>query len=343
LQLQAWRSPANFAKMWAMTANKLHLVTEEADRLDRGLARLHPAMSRAQFQRLIAAGHVRIAGKVVTDAGHKVNAREPVTVDLPEPEPAALAAEPMALDILFEDRHLIVLNKPAGLVVHPAAGHAAGTLVNALLAHCGAELSGIGGIKRPGIVHRLDKDTSGILVVAKSDAAHKGLSEQFAAHGRDGRLERAYLAFVWGVPERRSGTITTGIARSTANRQKMAVSRSIEARQAITHYRLKETFGPACSLIECRLETGRTHQIRVHLAHIGHPLLGDSTYGGGFKSAASRLPPAARTVLNALKRQALHAYLLAFEHPVTGKPMRFETPLSEDLSQLHHELQLQSK
>jgi 23S rRNA pseudouridine1911/1915/1917 synthase len=325
-----------------MTANSLSLVADQADRLDRCLGRLHPTISRAQFQRLIAAGHVRVADHTIADAGFRVKAGQNITVTLPEPEAAEPLAETMALDILFEDRHLIVLNKPAGLVVHPAAGHASGTLVNALLAHCGEELSGIGGVRRPGIVHRLDKDTSGILVVAKTDAAHKGLSQQFAAHGRDGRLERAYLAFVWGVPERKSATITTGIARSTTNRQKMAVSRREDAREAITHYKVLESFGTACCLVECRLETGRTHQIRVHMAHIGHPLLGDATYGGGFKSAAKRLSPSAQVLLNTLKRQALHAYILAFEHPVTGKPLRFETSLPEDLSQLHQELRLQS-
>jgi 23S rRNA pseudouridine1911/1915/1917 synthase len=325
-----------------MTKETLRLLVVEEGRLDRTLARLHPAISRAQFQRLIALGHVSLAGKTITDAGQKLRKDELITVVMPPAAPAIPAAEPMALDILFEDRHLIVLNKPAGLVVHPAAGHASGTLVNALLAHCGEELSGIGGVKRPGIVHRLDKDTSGILVVAKTDEAHKGLSEQFAAHGRDGRLERAYLAFVWGVPERKSGIITTGISRSTTNRQKMAVSRRADAREAITHYKVLESFGTACSLVECRLETGRTHQIRVHLAHIGHPLLGDATYGGGFKSAATRLSPSTQNILNILKRQALHARLLAFEHPVTGKALRFETDLPEDLSQLHQELRLQS-
>jgi 23S rRNA pseudouridine1911/1915/1917 synthase len=332
----------DFRQDVAMTANTLNLVASEEGRLDRMLARLHPAISRARFQRLIATERVHVDGRIVDDPGFKVKSGQQMTIEVPEAEPAAPAAEHIPLDILFEDRHLIVLNKPAGLVVHPAAGHASGTLVNALLAHCGEELSGIGGVKRPGIVHRLDKDTSGILVVAKTDEAHKGLSQQFAAHGRDGKLERAYLAFVWGVPERKSGTIATGIGRSTANRQKMAVSRRADAREAITHYKLLESFGTACSLLECNLETGRTHQIRVHMAHIGHPLLGDTTYGGGYKSAATRLSTAAQAVLNTLKRQALHARLLAFEHPVTGKPMRFEAGLPDDLIQLHQELQLQS-
>ena len=325
-----------------MTSPALALTADAVDRLDRALARLHPEMSRARFQRLITDGRVTIDGKGARDPGQKLKPGQVIVVALPPPEAAEPQAQPMALDILYEDGDLIVINKPAGLVVHPAAGHASGTLVNALIAHCGATLSGIGGVKRPGIVHRLDKDTSGVLVVAKTDRAHKGLSEQFAAHGRDGRLERAYLAFVWGVPERHTGTIATGIARSTTNRQKMAVSSRKDARQAITHYKLKEPFGSACSLVECRLETGRTHQIRVHLAHIGHPLLGDGVYGSGFKSAAKRLSPSAQAVLNTLKRQALHAWLLVFEHPVTGTRMRFESSLPKDLSHLHQELRLQS-
>jgi 23S rRNA pseudouridine1911/1915/1917 synthase len=326
-----------------MAERTLIVEADGTDRLDRALARREPAISRAQFQRLIAAGHVRVEGAVVTDPGHRLHPRQVVVVERPAPEPAAPAPEAMALDILFEDRHLIVINKPAGLVVHPAAGHASGTLVNALLAHCGDELSGIGGVKRPGIVHRLDKDTSGILVAAKTDAAHRSLAQQFAAHGRDGKLERAYLAFVWGRPERRSGTIRTGIARSSSNRQKMAVAHRPGVREAITHYRVAQTFGTVCSLVECRLETGRTHQIRLHMAHIGHPLLGDSTYGGGFKSSANRLPESLKITVNALKRQALHASVLAFEHPVSARRLRFETPLPDDLSQLHQELRLQSK
>lgn len=318
----------------AMTPRALNLLAAQAGRLDRSLARLHPAISRAQFQRLIAAGHVSIEDRVIEDAGHTVKPGQHITVELPEPEPAGPVAESIALDILHEDRHLIVLNKPAGLVVHPAAGHATGTLVNALLAHCGESLSGIGGRKRPGIVHRLDKDTSGILVAAKNDQAHRGLSEQFAVHGRDGRLERAYLAIVWGVPERKSGTIATGIARSTANRQKMAVSNRADAREAITHYKVLENFGALCSLVECRLETGRTHQIRVHMAHLGHPLLGDQLYGAGFKSSAKRLPAAAQEALQALNRQALHAAVLGFDHPVSGKHQRFACPPPVDFAGL---------
>jgi 23S rRNA pseudouridine1911/1915/1917 synthase len=317
-----------------MTKETLRLVAVEAGRLDRTLAHLHPALSRARFQRLIATGQVRVDDRIVDDPGLKVKSGQHMTVHVPEAEPAAPTAEHIPLDILFEDRHLIVLNKPAGIVVHPAAGHASGTLVNALLAHCGDELSGIGGVKRPGIVHRLDKDTSGILVVAKTNEAHKGLSQQFAAHGRDGRLERAYLTIVWGVPERKSGTISTGIGRSTANRQKMAVSGRTDAREAITHYKVLERLGTLCSLVECRLETGRTHQIRVHMAHLGHPLLGDQLYGAGFRSSAKKLSADAQEALQALNRQALHAAVLGFDHPVSGKHLRFECPPPEDFAEL---------
>jgi 23S rRNA pseudouridine1911/1915/1917 synthase len=325
-----------------MSSETLTVIATSADRLDRALASAQSDISRARFQRLIAEGHVTVEGHVVVDVGYKVKAGQSISVMLPPPTPAKPEGEDIPLDILFEDKHLIVIDKPAGLVVHPAAGHDGGTLVNALIAHCGDSLSGIGGVKRPGIVHRLDKDTSGVLVVAKTDQAHKALSEQFAAHGRDGRLERAYLAFVWGVPERKAGTISTRIGRSTANRQKMAISNKSDAREAITHFDVKETFGDVASLVECRLETGRTHQIRVHMAHIGHPLLADPTYGTGFKSAQSRLSEDSKTILKSLKGQALHAYLLAFEHPATGKKRSFESPLPEALSHLHHELRLQS-
>jgi 23S rRNA pseudouridine1911/1915/1917 synthase len=326
----------------AMNDLRLELQAEKADRLDKALATAHPEISRARFQRLIEDGHVTLDGVIATDGGAKTKPGQNIAITLPPPVAAEPEGEDIPLDILFEDKHLIVINKPAGLVVHPAAGHEGGTLVNALIAHCGDSLSGIGGVKRPGIVHRLDKDTSGVLVVAKNDKAHAALSAQFAAHGRDGKLERAYLAFVWGVPERKAGMLTTGIGRSSANRQKMAVSNKSDAREAITHFEVKEVFGTAASLFECRLETGRTHQIRVHMAHIGHPLLADRVYGSGYKSAEARLPDAAKFALNALKGQALHAYLLAFEHPTSHKKLTFQSPLPPDLSQLHHELRLQS-
>jgi 23S rRNA pseudouridine1911/1915/1917 synthase len=325
-----------------MSPETLTLIADLPERLDRTVARLHPDISRARFQRLIGDGHVSVEGQVVVDTGHKLKAGQTLTITLPAAVAAEPAPEDIWLDIVFEDKHVIVINKPAGLVVHPAAGHEGGTLVNALLAHCGDSLSGIGGVKRPGIVHRLDKDTSGLLVVAKNDKAHASLSEQFAAHGRDGRLQRTYYAFVWGIPERPNGTITTGIGRSTLNRQKQAVSNRPDAREAITHYEVDERFGTIASLVRCNLETGRTHQIRVHMAHIGHPLLGDGIYGAGFKSSLVKLGESARMAVNALKGQALHAAVLGFDHPVSGKALRFETPLPADLSQLHHELRLQS-
>jgi 23S rRNA pseudouridine1911/1915/1917 synthase len=312
------------------------------ERLDKALALAFPEVSRARFQALIAEGAVRVEGVPVTEPRHRVKPGESLSVLLPEPSAAIPGPQPMALSIVHEDKDLIVIDKPPGLVVHPGPGNETGTLVNALIAHCGESLSGIGGVKRPGIVHRLDKDTSGLLVVAKNDRAHHGLSAQFAAHGRDGRLVRSYLALVWGVPERRSGTISAAIGRSTANRQKMAVSRNAAARQAVTHYEVLEALGrPAlASLIRCTLETGRTHQIRVHMAHIGHPLLGDDVYGSGFRSSVHKLSPAAREALNSLNRQALHATTLGFEHPVSGKPLHFESPAPADLDRLLSALRL---
>lgn len=313
-----------------------------ADRLDKALAAAFPDVSRARFQALIAEGAVTVEGETVTEARHKVKPGESLRVVLPEAAPALPQAEDIALPIVFEDDDLIVIDKPAGLVVHPGAGNETGTLVNALIAHCGDSLSGIGGVKRPGIVHRLDKDTSGLLVVAKNDKAHHGLSAQFAAHGRDGRLERSYLAIVWGVPERRQGTISAAIDRSTANRQKMAVSRGANAREAVTHYEVLEVLGtpPVASLVRCVLETGRTHQIRVHMAHVGHPLLGDGVYGAGFRTSAKKLSETSKEALNALNRQALHATSLGFEHPRTGRQMRFDSPAPDDFGRLLASLRL---
>ena len=245
------------------------------------------------------------------------------------------------IKIIYEDEDYLVLDKPAGLVVHPAAGHQTGTLVNALIAHCGETLSGIGGVMRPGIVHRLDKDTSGVMVVAKTDKAHKSLSAQFADHGRTGDLERGYLALVWGVPDRTRGTIDAPIDRHPHSRDKMAVRQG--GREAITHWEVKERYAgadgkPIASLIECRLETGRTHQIRVHLAHLGHPILGDETYATGYRTKAARLPEAAQDALQALGRQALHAYLLVFQHPVLGKIEQFQSELPVPLARLRGSL-----
>jgi 23S rRNA pseudouridine1911/1915/1917 synthase len=245
----------------------------------------------------------------------------------------------IALDIVYEDASLIVINKPAGLVVHPAAGHATGTLVNALIAHCGESLSGIGGVKRPGIVHRLDKDTTGLMVVAKTDRAHKVLSDQFADHGRTGPLERAYLALCWGVPDRPLMTIEAALDRHPHNREKMSVVREERGRHAITHITRLAVFGrknePVAALVKCELETGRTHQIRVHMTHIGHPLMGDPVYGTGFRTKIVHLPEAAARGLQALNRQALHATLLGFAHPETGEHLSFERAPPADFQRLH--------
>ena len=304
-----------------------------------------PDVSRARFQKLIADGQVSVEGNPVLETRYKLKAGQNVTATIPpavEPEPRA---EIIPLTVVYEDKDLIIIDKQPGLVVHPGAGNETGTLVNALIAHCGDSLSGIGGVKRPGIVHRLDKDTSGLLVVAKNDAAHQGLSEQFAAHGKDGRLERAYQAIVWGAPERNRGTVSASIARSNANRQKMMVSKSATAREAVTHYEVLENFGkpPVASLMRCVLETGRTHQIRVHMAHMGHPLLGDRTYGQGFKTSLNNLSEAAREAVILLNRQALHASLLGFEHPRTGRDLSFESPPPEDMTALLRALRQQSK
>jgi 23S rRNA pseudouridine1911/1915/1917 synthase len=308
--------------------------TEAGKRLDRILSQRFDDVSRARFQRLIAEGHVRVNGQTIVEPRHQVKPGAEITVSIPPVEDAAPQAEAIALEVVYEDSHLIVIDKPAGLVVHPSAGHEAGTLVNALIAHCGDSLSGIGGVRRPGIVHRLDKDTSGLLVVAKTDDAHQGLAKLFSAHGRDGRLERLYQAIVWGKPPRSRGLIDAPIGRATANRQKMAVARG--GRPAITHYKILRTFSQPGepTLIECRLETGRTHQIRVHLSHLGHPVLGDPAYGKGFAASVKRLSQPAEQALEVLGRQALHAGVLGFEHPISGKYLRFESPLPPDLEAL---------
>ena len=314
--------------------------TEDGQRLDRTLVVALSPLSRSRIQALIKDGHVRESGRTVEEPGHRVKQGMVVEVDLPEPEPALPLGEAIPLTVVFEDKHLIVIDKPAGLVVHPAPGHSSGTLVNALIAHCGASLSGIGGVRRPGIVHRLDKDTSGLLVVAKNDRAHQGLSEQFAAHGLDGALTRVYQAVVWGKPERRVGTVSADLGRSTMNRAKISVLREgAGGRHAVTHFEVEETFDDAsgktiASLLSCRLETGRTHQIRVHMAHIGHAVLGDAAYGTGFQSSARNLAEPAASALATLRRQALHAASLGFIHPVSGKPLQFTSPLPSDMAEL---------
>jgi 23S rRNA pseudouridine1911/1915/1917 synthase len=318
---------------------------EVETRLDRFLvAATAGGFSRNRLKQLIEEGAVAVDGVVVTEAAYALKQGQRVALTPPRPRPAEPAPEAIPLVVVYEDDALIVIDKPAGLVVHPAAGNMTGTLVNALIAHCGQSLSGIGGVKRPGIVHRLDKDTSGLMVIAKTDAAHRGLAEQFADHGRSGPLERAYAAFVWGVPRPRQ-TIETGIERSRRNREKMAAVAVGRGRWSATHVTLVEAYrgedgDPIASLVDCRLETGRTHQIRVHLGHIGHPLLGDDVYGSGFRTKAQRLAPAARAALDALGRQALHARLLGFVHPISGHALRFESRLPPELEKLSEALKL---
>ncbi|MVT68351.1 RluA family pseudouridine synthase [Bradyrhizobium pachyrhizi] len=315
---------------------------EGSARLDRVLAQRSPELSRSRLKALILAGSVTVKDAVVRDPAYHVAKGDTIIIDVPEAAPAEPQGEDIALDIVFEDDDIIVIDKPRGLVVHPAAGHASGTLVNALIAHCGSSLSGIGGVKRPGIVHRLDKDTTGLMVVAKNDHAHQSLTAQFADHGRTGPMERGYMAFVWGVPNRPHGTIDAPIDRHPHAREKMAVRQG--GREAITHFEVLSSFAgrdgkPVASLLACRLETGRTHQIRVHLAHLGHPLLGDGAYGAHFKTKAGQLGAEGKDTLTALGRQALHAYLLALEHPRTGEFLHWEAPLPEDLLLLQRALE----
>ncbi|WP_024518923.1 RluA family pseudouridine synthase [Bradyrhizobium sp. Tv2a-2] len=325
-------------------AQKFEVVVagdEGSVRLDRVLAQRLPELSRSRLKALIQAGQVAVKAARIRDPAYHVTKGDTIIIGVPEAADPTPKGEQIALAIVYEDDDVIVIDKPAGLVVHPAAGHETGTLVNALIAHCGASLSGIGGVRRPGIVHRLDKDTSGLMVVAKNDLAHQSLSAQFADHGRTGDMERGYLAFAWGVPSRVKGTVDVRIDRHPHAREKMAVRQG--GREAVTHYEMREVFAgpegkPVASLIACRLETGRTHQIRVHLSHIGHPLLGDSVYGPHFKTKAKQLGPESQAALSALDRQALHAYLLVLEHPRTGQLLHWESALPEDLLLLERSL-----
>jgi 23S rRNA pseudouridine1911/1915/1917 synthase len=314
---------------------------EGSARLDRVLAVRLADLSRSRLKALILAGQVAVKSAPIRDPAYHVTSGDTITIDVPEAVPPEPKGEDIALDIVFEDDDIIVLNKPKGLVVHPAAGHETGTLVNALIAHCGASLSGIGGVRRPGIVHRLDKDTTGLLVAAKNDRAHQSLTAQFADHGRTGAMRRGYMAFAWDVPGRQRGTIDAPIDRHPYAREKMAVRDS--GREAITHWEIEEAFNgrngkPVAALLACQLETGRTHQIRVHFAYIGHPLMGDSVYGSHFKTKASHLGPKSQAALDSLGRQALHAYLLALEHPKTGEILHWERALPEDLLLLQKSL-----
>jgi 23S rRNA pseudouridine1911/1915/1917 synthase len=297
-------------------------------RLDRALADALPELSRVRIQALMSQGAVTRAGAPMVDPSARA---EPglYRLVIPPPAPAEPKGEDLVLPVLYEDAHLIVVDKPAGMSAHPAPGSPAGTLVNALIHHCGASLSGVGGVARPGIVHRLDKMTSGVMVAAKTDLAHRGLSALFAAHD----IERAYIALTRGAPDPAKGTVATRIGRSTWNRQKMAVL-AAGGREAVTHYATARLFGPSerplAARIVCTLETGRTHQIRVHLAHKGTPCLGDPVYGSGPPAPAVK-----RAIEEAgLHRQALHAAILAFRHPITGEILRFETPPPADMAAL---------
>lgn len=323
---------------------KVLVADEDAHgRLDAWLTTaLEGEFSRSRIKALIEQGAVALKGTVCTEPKRKIAPGDAVEIVLPEPEDAEPRGEDIPLDVLYEDADVIVILKPPGLVVHPGAGNWTGTLVNALIHHCGESLSGIGGVRRPGIVHRLDKDTSGVLVAAKNDIAHRHLAAQFADHGRTGPLERAYQAVVWGRPKQLKGTIDAPLGRGGGDRTKRAVKRedSDDAREAITHYEVVERFHEKpdatalASLVECRLETGRTHQIRVHMAHIGYPLIGDSDYSGGFRTKVNLLPEPAKTIAGRINRQALHAFLLAFEHPRSGEVMEFEAPMPQDMQEL---------
>ncbi len=324
-------------------ARKVLIAGEDAEgRLDSWLAtEVGGDFSRSRLKALIEQGAVSINGKPVTEPKKKVHPQDRIEITMPEPQDPEPRGEDIPLHVEYEDEDLIVLVKPAGLVVHPGAGNWTGTLVNALIHHCGDTLSGIGGVKRPGIVHRLDKETSGVMVVAKNDNAHRHLAAQFADHGRTGPLERAYKAAVWGRPRTLRGTIDAALGRG-GDRTKRAVKHddANDAREAITHYEVVERFNERpdgsslASMVECRLETGRTHQIRVHMAHIGHPLIGDPEYGAAFRTKANLLDEPARSTVNRFPRQALHAYLLAFEHPRTGEVMEFESDLPDDMEAL---------
>lgn len=302
-----------------------------SSRLDKVLADALPDISRSRLKSLIKEGCVSLADGSLPSPSRSVKQGEIYQVTIPEAEDAAPQAENIPLDIVYEDGDLVVVNKAPGMVVHPAAGSPSGTLVNALLFHCKGSLSGIGGVKRPGIVHRIDKDTSGLLVVAKHDKAHNGLAEQFADHS----IERLYSAICKGHPVPPSGRIEGNIARHPVDRKRMAVSKT-GGKWAATHYRTMEHFSqngtPVASLIECQLETGRTHQVRVHMAHIGHPLVGDPVYAR--TSVAGSIKGPARAALQSFKRQALHARMLGFIHPISGKPFKFESDLPYDMKEL---------
>jgi len=301
-------------------------------RLDRWLADSLPDLSRSRLQALIEEGALRSGGLVVGNASRKIKAGEEFVLAVPDAVPASPAAQEIALKVVYEDDDLIVIDKPAGLVVHPAPGNPDRTLVNALLHHCEGSLAGVGGVMRPGIVHRIDKDTSGLLVAAKNDLAHAGLAAQFAEHS----IERAYLALCWGVPLPRHGSVEGQIGRHPIDRKKMAVVKG-GGKYALTHYKTLRAFGDFAALVECRLATGRTHQIRVHMTSIGHPLLGDPVYGKGAKKSGA--PASVRTLISAFPRQALHAKILGFLHPRTLLPLHFESEIPSDFNAVINSLE----
>ncbi len=307
-------------------------IVDAADagvRLDKYLSLRQPELSRSRIQQLIEAGEVVLNGKAGAVCASRLKVGDTIAITIPPPVDSAMRPADIPLDVVFEDSHMLVINKPAGLTVHPGAGNHHDTMANALLAHCGDQLSGIGGVCRPGIVHRLDKDTSGLLVVAKTDKAHQCLSAQIAERS----LKRHYIAVVWGVPSPISGTITGNIARSMRDRTKMAVVKT-GGKEAVTHYRVREVLAEGlASMVECRLQTGRTHQIRVHFTHIGHPLIGDPVYGNAPKRLAA-LSGEALARLAHFSRQALHSRTIGFTHPETGESHGYTTPLPEDMQQL---------
>ena len=324
-------APGAFITGEAHTLTATLDADDAGERLDRVLATHFDSLSRARLQALISEGHLSYQGTIIVDGKHKARAGE-YSLTIPAPISALPQPQDLDLDILFEDEHLIIINKPVGMAAHPAPGTPNGTLVNALLFHCGASLSGIGGVLRPGIVHRLDKDTSGVLVAAKSDTAHRGLSALFAKHD----IDREYRALVRGAPKQMTGTIKTQLGRSHHDRKKMAVLRH-GGREAITHYQLEEVYGtirPVAAYLSCRLETGRTHQIRVHMAHMGFPCLGDPVYGSGAPAREVQ----AIIADTGFDRQALHAAVLGFVHPVTGEKLRFRAPVPKDMALLIDEL-----
>ncbi|RED53636.1 RluA family pseudouridine synthase [Aestuariispira insulae] len=306
------------------------LPEHKGKRLDKVLADALPDFSRNRLKSLIIDGGAVVEGRTIADPSHRVKPGKTVILSVPHAEELDLVPQDIPLTIAYEDEHLIVVDKPAGMVVHPAPGNEDGTLVNAILHHCGDSLLGIGGVKRPGIVHRIDKDTSGLIVIAKDDQTHTALSAKFKAKD----MERRYQAVVWGLPNPTSGRIEGNIGRHPVHRKLMAVVKAAQGKHAVTHYKTLEAFGTGAALVECQLETGRTHQIRVHMTHIGHPLMGDPVYGRSSKTRRGGISTAAQDYLSTFNRQALHAKILGFDHPISGEKLSFESDLPNDIKDL---------